>query len=168
MPRRDPEKAVQALDAMLEFFDGGSRWTRGELVTGDGQARCLVGALRHVRNELRIRGEGTVHYLRDAAQPKYDDPLYLGISREYFSQLSILWNMRERDDADLMGFNDGSTYDEVRELIAEARAMAQADLDAKRARRRTTKLAQPGRGVAARDMVQAELAVTAQPERIAA
>jgi hypothetical protein len=45
MPRRDPEKAVQALDAMLEFFDGGSRWTRGELVTGDGHARCLVGAL---------------------------------------------------------------------------------------------------------------------------
>jgi hypothetical protein len=137
MLRRDPEKAVQALDAMLEFFDGGSRWTRGELVTGDGQARCLVGALRHVRNELRIRGDGTVHYLRDAAQPDYDD-------LEICLPL-LLWSNRERDDADLMGFNDGSTYDEVRALIVAARALAQAELDAAGERRRTSKQRKPDR-----------------------
>ena len=45
----------------------------------------------------------------------------------------------ERNDADLMGFNDGSAFQEVREVIVEARAIAQAELDAKHVRR-TTKL----------------------------
>ena len=34
MPRRDPAKAIAVLDAMLKFFDGGRRWTRGELEEG--------------------------------------------------------------------------------------------------------------------------------------
>jgi hypothetical protein len=126
--RRDPTRAILVLDAMLEFFDGGRRWTRGELVARDGQARCLVGALRRVRNELRIRGDGTVHYLRDAIKPNSDDLVIPGIC---FSQLPLLsWNKREPGDADLMGFNDGSTYDEVHELIVAARAIAQAELAA--------------------------------------
>ena len=28
--RRDPAKAIVVLDAMLEFFDGGRRWIRGQ------------------------------------------------------------------------------------------------------------------------------------------
>jgi hypothetical protein len=50
MPRRDPAKAMQVFDTMLEFFDGGRRWAQEEMVTGDGQARCLVGCGTFGRN----------------------------------------------------------------------------------------------------------------------
>jgi hypothetical protein len=145
MPRRDPAKAVQVLDAMLEFFDGGRRWARGTLRDQYGQ-RCLIGALRHIRQQQRIRRAGTEHYLRDALQQlaehsygvqQIDDVLLL--------HLHLLAWKPERNDVDLMGFNDGSAYDEVREVIVEARAIAQAEVDAKRVRRRTTKLTPPVR-----------------------
>jgi hypothetical protein len=41
MPRRDPQKAIQVLDTMLEFFDGGRRWRRGELVSNDDNSAAL-------------------------------------------------------------------------------------------------------------------------------
>lgn len=63
--RRDPARAILVLDAMLEFFDGGRRWTRQLLNDGMGN-RCLIGALRHVRHQQRIRGAGTPDYLRTA------------------------------------------------------------------------------------------------------
>ena len=47
--RRDPAKAIAVLDAMLEFFDGGKRWMRGQLQDGQGN-RCLVGALQYARS----------------------------------------------------------------------------------------------------------------------
>jgi hypothetical protein len=105
MPRRDPAKAVQVLDMMLKFFDGGRRRQQAQLVSNDGQARCLVGALRHVRKEYGIRTDGTIHYLRDAL--------------EAYDPLCEPWKP-ERNDTDLMGFNDGSAFQEVREVIVEA------------------------------------------------
>jgi hypothetical protein len=34
------------LDVMLEYFNGGKRWMRGELRDASGEHRCLIGALR--------------------------------------------------------------------------------------------------------------------------
>jgi hypothetical protein len=53
---------------MREFFDGGRRWRRGELVDDDGK-RCNVGALRHIRATPRIRADEAAHYLRRAISP---------------------------------------------------------------------------------------------------
>jgi hypothetical protein len=64
--RRDPAKAILVLDAMLEFFDGGRRWTQGALHDETGQNRCLIGALHYVRQQQRIRGAATEFYLRTA------------------------------------------------------------------------------------------------------
>jgi RimJ/RimL family protein N-acetyltransferase len=60
--RRDPAKAVQVLDMMLEFFDGGRRWTRGRMEDDHGN-RCLVGALEYARSVSRARAEGTAELL---------------------------------------------------------------------------------------------------------
>jgi hypothetical protein len=135
--RRDPAKAMQVLDAMLEFFDGGRRWTRGMLRDRYHQHRCLIGALRHVRRQQRISGAGTEHYLRHAMLARTGD----------LNPLTDLWVQTVAEhllmnDADLMHYNDASAdYDEVRALILEARTIAQAELEGKRRRPRgVTKL----------------------------
>ena len=68
MPRRDPQKAIQVLDTMLEFFDGGRRWTRGMVLDASGQHRCLIGALEHIRGEFQFGGDGTLDFLHRALQ----------------------------------------------------------------------------------------------------
>ena len=42
--RRDPAKAILVLDAMLEFFDGGRRWMRGDVFDAGKEKACLIGA----------------------------------------------------------------------------------------------------------------------------
>jgi hypothetical protein len=133
--RRDPAKAIAVLDAMLEFFDGGKRWTRGMLRDHHHQHRCLIGALRHIRQQQRIRGAGTEHYLRDAMIARADD----------LDPLTDLWvlGVGMACDGDLMRYNDVSAdYAGVRALIVEARAIAQAELDAAAERRRTSTVIQ--------------------------
>ena len=61
MPRPDPAKAVQVL-LLLEFFDGGRRWIKGG-ISDPQRNRCLLGALHHIRAELRFRGDGTLALL---------------------------------------------------------------------------------------------------------
>jgi hypothetical protein len=100
--RRDPAKAIAVLDAMLKFFDGGRRWTKYEFHDGGGN-RCLLGALRYLRVEMNISGDGTGYYL-SAAQPQ--------------------WRIKRIAD-----FNDSrESYGQIRDLIGRARAMAQAEL----------------------------------------
>jgi hypothetical protein len=152
--RRDPAKAVQVLDTMLEFFDGGRRWTRGTLCDQYGERRCLIGALRYVRQQQHIRGAGTEHYLRHAMISGVADDL---------DPLSDLWvfAIGMPGDGDLMRYNDVSAdYDEVREVILEARSMALAELDAKRARRRcrSSKLIQSDIGTSRRATTESEAA----------
>ncbi len=125
MRQRDPAKAVQVLDLMLEFFDGGRRWMRGMLRDASRQHRCLIGALRYVRRQQRIRGAGTEFYLHAALLSMIEaveDPLIDFMARAYA--------LRAPDDRDLMDYNDCGcpSYDEVRALIVEARALAQAEL----------------------------------------
>ena len=124
-PRRNPVKAVQVLDSMLEFFDGGRRWHQGAMFDATGN-RCLIGALRHIRATLHIRGDGTVHYLRAAIAPIHDDPLLNWL-------LGERWKRPERGGGDLMHYNDCcDDYDEIRATILKARDLAQADLDGQR------------------------------------
>jgi hypothetical protein len=59
--------------ALLEFFGGGQRWRTGEFYDRAGN-RCLIGALRHVRQRLRIRGDRAAGYLLDALSLQPPDP----------------------------------------------------------------------------------------------
>lgn len=136
MPRRNSAKAIAVLDAMLEFFDGGRRWTRGVLRDAAAERRCLIGTLRHVRRQQRIRGAGTDFYLHAALSIPNKPPDTL-----MELVMAQLCRSREPNDRDLMGYNDGSSYDEVRALIVEARALAQAELDEARDQRRADALA---------------------------
>ena len=135
MPKRNPEKAIQMFDAMLEFFDGGRRWTRGELQDASGQHRCLIGALHYVRRQQGIRGAGTETYLHDALLEMQKKPLDQ-ISDPFTALLYTHCKPCQPDNKDLMSYNDGSSYDEVRELIIEARDLAQAEFDRQRDQKR--------------------------------
>jgi hypothetical protein len=120
--RRDPAKAIVLLDAMLEFFNDGKRWTRGEYHNQGGH-RCLIGALRHVRQQQRITEAGTEYYLR-AAMIEAGRPVD---QHTDLSPLAAAWVTL----GDLMNYNDlADSYDEVRTLIVSARAIAQAELAA--------------------------------------
>jgi hypothetical protein len=134
---RDPAKAILVLDAMLEFFDGGRRWTQGELLDESGQNRCLIGALHYVQQQQRIRGAATEFYLRTALlsalneekQPQIDELLPDPLIEFALARLSGSPEP-SNPDYDLMTYNDDlEGYDHVRALIIEARAIAQAELD---------------------------------------
>ena len=121
--RRDPAKAIVVLDAMLEFFNSGERWTRGAFLNGAGQ-RCLIGALRYVRWQQHIRGAGVENYLRGALIERIAEDI-----DGWPHPASTLWRC-DGGDTVLMCYNDTSAagYDEVRALIVEARALAEAEL----------------------------------------
>ncbi len=103
MPRRNPAQAVQMLDLLSEFFDGGRRWIRSEFHDDDGN-RCLIGALAHLRAVTKMRGDGSCHYLREA-QPQ--------------------WRYKR-----IIDFNDDAkSYEAIRALIVSAPALAEAERD---------------------------------------
>jgi hypothetical protein len=62
---RGAAKAVQLLDLLEEFFDGGKRWTRGDLWDGHGR-RCIRGAMEYLRRRHDIRWDPTTYYLLQA------------------------------------------------------------------------------------------------------
>jgi hypothetical protein len=105
--RRDPAKATAVLDAMLEFFDGGQRWTRG-ILCDEHRHRCLVGALRHVRRQEHIRGSGAEYYLRQAMLTMSQHP---GVAFDIFMHLRSCYDR----PAVLESYNDTSAgYHDVR------------------------------------------------------
>jgi hypothetical protein len=131
MPRYDPAKAIAVLDAMLEFFAGGKRWTRGKMVTYDGRNRCLVGALQHIRAELGIRGDNTVALLESALRQHHPNLLYYLFKPSHDYRPRYDFQKLRR----LMWFNDRcQRYQQVRAVIVKARAAAEAELNAKRER----------------------------------
>jgi hypothetical protein len=67
MAQGNPAKALQVIDLMLEFFDGGKRWTRWHICASG--RRCLIGALYHIREQPAIEGDGTEDYLREIPAP---------------------------------------------------------------------------------------------------
>ena len=54
-------------DLLIEFFDDGDRWIKGKLDDGAGN-RCLVGALRDIRDGHNLHGAPTHVYLLKAMQ----------------------------------------------------------------------------------------------------
>ena len=62
---RGAAKAVQLLDLLEEFFDGGKMWTRGDLWDGHGR-RCIRGAMEYLRRRHAIRWDPTAYYLLQA------------------------------------------------------------------------------------------------------
>jgi hypothetical protein len=124
---------------MLEFFDGGRRWTRGKLWSAGGQQRCLIGALRHIRHELHTRGADAEPYLRAALLSTLNPLFDLAIAR--------LCGERGPRNRGLTTYNDGcDAYDEVQALILKARDLAQAKLR----RERTASAASPPLGASGR------------------
>ena len=61
-------KSVHMLDLLIAFFDGSANWITGDFHNGDG-ARCLVGAMQHLRAVHRLSGDPTRDYLL-AAMPR--------------------------------------------------------------------------------------------------
>jgi hypothetical protein len=119
--RSNPAKAVQVLDMMLEFFDGGRRWTRGEFHNHGGH-RCLIGALRYVRRQQNITGRDSEYYLRAAI-------IAAGRTTHQHTALSPLV-VACVTLSDLMNYNDlADSYVEVRRLIENARALAEAEIE---------------------------------------
>jgi hypothetical protein len=99
-------KAVDVLDLLIEFFDDGDRWIKGRLDDGAGN-RCLVGALRDIRDGHNLHGAPTGVYLLKAMQrsPKTG------------------WT-------GLISFNDRcKDFGELREVILQARRLAVADIE---------------------------------------
>lgn len=120
MPRRDPAKAIAVLDAMLKFFDGGRRWTRGDMEDKEGN-RCLVGALHKACRTVRCSPIGAASLLCNQLSP--------------YQRLRFGPNLALSFCADglLMHFNDTRMdYGEVRWLIERARKVAQAEVDHER------------------------------------
>ena len=113
--RRDPAEAIAVLDGMLEFFDGGRRWTTGSLRDLSGR-RCLIGALSHLRATLDIRRDPAAYYLHCAADP------FAAVNDD---------SRQSETEVYLMLYNDEcGDYGSVHALIIKARALAQAELDA--------------------------------------
>lgn len=100
---------------MLEFFDGGRRWTCGQMQDHDGN-RCLVGALQYARNVSRARADGTAELLYS---------LVPAHQRRFGARPRSLLLLRL-----LMYFNDMcKDYEDVRRLMVRARETAQAARD---------------------------------------
>jgi len=100
MPRdaHSAAKAVDMLDLLIEFFDDGERWIKGKLDDSAGN-RCLVGALRDIRDGHNLHGAPTRVYRLTG---------WTGL---------ISFNDRCRD------------FGELREVILQARKLAVGDIE---------------------------------------
>jgi hypothetical protein len=100
--RRQPEKAVQVLDLMLQLFEGGAHWTRCTYKDRHGNF-CLVGGMMHIRDHWRIRGADTSHYLKRAVGARTVD--------------------------EILDYNDDSdSFERIEAAIRKARELASRDI----------------------------------------
>jgi hypothetical protein len=118
MDQPDPAEAVRMLDLMLAFFGDGEGWTRGTLNDGRG-GRCLLGALQYIESEYRVSGASASFCLRAAIRRTPQTP-----------KIALLSGYRIIPDGCLFAaLNDScGNLAELRAVIADARARAQADL----------------------------------------
>ena len=101
-------KAVDMLDLLLEFFEGGKYWMKGDFVD-DAENRCLVGAMRFIRTAHNLHGAPARHYLLRAMTPQ-----------------DRRWG--------LIAFNDFRRFAQIDALIRKARQLAVADIEQQRNR----------------------------------
>jgi hypothetical protein len=105
-PRPSTEEISRAYESLVcleEFFDGGRKWHRGELRDGHGSV-CLIGAIDRLRCD-----DLTLRYLVRVARSRHE--------RCPFGQPVIA----------VMNDHCGN-FEEVRDCLGEARALAAADL----------------------------------------
>lgn len=95
---------------MVEFsFEGGAKWMQGKEGNFKGQ-RCLIGAVRFVREQTGIRCDEMERYLARAIAIRSN-------------------NSRLTDSRAITNFNDvrGRTFADIVAIIREARELAQVD-----------------------------------------
>jgi len=113
LPKRDPSGAQSALvlDMAAFFFQDGKLWTRQHWKTRAG-ARCLVEAVRFVRQEIGSRDDRALGYLARAIRESSGDWRVGGASQDL-----------------IVGYNDtkGRTYAEIADVLRRAKQLAEAD-----------------------------------------
>jgi hypothetical protein len=129
---RDPAKAIAVLDAMLESFDGGERWMRGDVYDAGKEKACRIGAA--VLCAVKPRDK----YQIILGEPDHNAYHYLYMA---FTKTSAFKRYDDLDRRlDLECYNDLSrSFTRIEKLILAARAIAQAELDAKCERTSTVK-----------------------------
>ena len=120
--RRDPAKAILVFDAMLQFFDGGRRWMRGDVYDTRKEKACLVGAAVLCAAEPRSEYQITV------GEPDHNAYHYLYTA---FTKTSAFKRYDNLDTGlDLETYNDNSrSFARIEKLILAARELAQAEID---------------------------------------
>ena len=96
-------RAYEMLVRLEQFFDGGRNWHRGELRDGHGSF-CLIGAMDHLRCD-----DLTLRYLVRVARTRHE--------RCPFGH-PVIAEMNDHC----------SNFEEMRDCLGEARALAAADL----------------------------------------
>jgi hypothetical protein len=117
MPQRDPQKAVQMLDMLLEFFgEEGRRWIRGDWHDPSGR-RCIAGAMAYVGRIMNLKHHHAGYYLLEVLP--------------FCPKTSPFTHGR------IVSFNDAcASYDEIRAVILKARELAQAEFERQRDQQR--------------------------------
>jgi hypothetical protein len=96
-------KAVEMIDLLTGYFDGGKRWMRGGWHDDRGR-RCLISALFSLRRLHGLNGDPTRYYIREA----------------------ILKRHRWRCDLNTYNERLVKTYDQLAPVLADARELALA------------------------------------------
>ena len=100
---RQSVRAVLIFDCLIEFFDGGRNWCKGQHLDRKGRC-CLVQAMYEIRQRHRIKGDGARAFIMRAL-------------RENGSPYRVL-----------IDFNDRCRgYGEMERILRQARELANAE-----------------------------------------
>lgn len=104
-------QSALVLDMVEFYFQGGKRWVPGTWLHRE--QRCLLGAVRFVRNQLAYHKDNATDYLARAIRPEL-----AFIARPDWHPASIV-----------IAFNDAPrrTYAEVAAVVRKAKELAEAD-----------------------------------------
>jgi hypothetical protein len=110
LPDNIARQSALVLEAVEFFFEDGAKWSPRTFTSRDA-ARCLLGAIRFVRQHIACAPDRAPHYLVRAIHPARPDIL------------------RSDPQPVIFRFNDapGRTYDEVAAVVRKAKELAQAD-----------------------------------------
>ena len=110
LPDNIAGQSALVLDMVEFFFEDGAKWNPRTFTSRDG-ARCLLGAIRFVRQQIACAPDRAPHYLVRAIYPaRLDFP-------------------RSDPQGVIFCFNDapGRSYTEVAAVVRKARELAEAD-----------------------------------------
>ena len=113
LPDNIAGQSALVLEAVEFFFEDGAKWNPQMFTRRDG-ARCLLGAIRFVRQQIACAPDRAPHYLARAIHPARPDIL------------------RSDPHPVIFRFNDalGRTYAEVAAVVRKAKELAEADAQA--------------------------------------